>query len=163
MSNKFRLQMRDDYRVEGPTPPHVMHLDMFFMRCDDAYGRGKITHTLVMIGILILSRFVSGTRRISRSARRDLNVSQLARYLLLPADLIEVTPLGEYAVSAKRHLKYGDLIIYVFEFCSVVLRDPPITFGCKEKSSGKDQSWFYLRIPTKPNADSEGKPNGIPG
>ncbi|MBT9132796.1 MAG: hypothetical protein DDT33_01325 [Firmicutes bacterium] len=143
-------QIINEYPLDR-NAPQVMHLDMLLIRRNDDGGRGLIyTYSSPTWGThLIPFRKWHSEDRLVRS---ELNAKNLARYLTVPADFIAVTSMpGKYAVSVKQRAKYNDLIIYIYEFCSVKFINLPDSLSCRESEYTHKKgpiiqgTWFYMQ------------------
>jgi hypothetical protein len=81
--------------------------------------------------------------------RFDLNAKDLALFLGMTPDCVSMNILGQrYAVSIKPDFGYGDLVVYIFTFCSVKLTSPPDWLSQREAQSQLEYStrcfhWFH--------------------
>ncbi len=150
ISSRTRQQMIKNYRINGPGAPQIMHLDMMLMRCNDDQGHGRIyTYFSPDWGTNLIT-FRRWLPEDNPDHRQEENAAELAKYLHVPAASILVTPVnGKYAVSVKPHARHRDLIIYIYEFCSVVFTENPSSFACGQPKTharnGNEDPWFYLQ------------------
>jgi hypothetical protein len=104
-----------------------MHLDILLICRRDALGHGELlTYFSPDWGTYLLN--FQPRRTDDRGSQRSQNsIKKVAKILEIETRFITIKPLlGKYAVSVKPHAKYRDPIIYVFEFCSVILADAAI-------------------------------------
>lgn len=67
----------------------------------------------------------------------------MGRHWKISPDVIRVQPYdAKFAVSAKPHAKYRDIIIYVYEFCSVTFMD---THAAESHAAAAESRWHTLR------------------
>jgi hypothetical protein len=145
ISAKVRRQASEIYRLDASTVPEVMHLDVFLIRSNDHKGIGQLYTYPSQDWKTRLIPFHHRLPEENPTRRDQLNRAHLAQYLPFSSDSLEVHSLPDkYAVSAKLHAKYGDLIIYIFEFCSVSFRTPPPHFSRAKEGNEADQPWYYL-------------------
>ena len=78
-----------------------------------------------------------------RTQRHISSAKHIAKYWHLPAEQVVVDALpGMHCVSAKRNEDYGDLYLYVLEFCSVMFKKE--TDEIRELRSKSGDPWFDL-------------------
>jgi hypothetical protein len=132
------------HQLNGSSPPRIMHLDILLIRKPDSTGRGHLqTYYSPDWGtnLLPFRQWLSEDRALRRNS---LNADHLSHYWQVPPSSIEVSPLkGKYAISVKPHAKHQELIIYVFEFCSVIFHESP-----QLQASTKAASSQWTDLPT---------------
>lgn len=112
-----RLEMIDKYRLDGPSAPQIVHLDLMLLCCTDAQRIGLIYtyYSSDDWGYLIPNRKRSPKENLNH--RQEINAAELAKYLPVHAEHVYVKPLADaYAISAKKHAEHQDLTIYIYEF-----------------------------------------------
>jgi hypothetical protein len=143
-----RLKMQRLHQLDGPSPPTIMHLDMLLIRRNNEQGRGELYTYFSNDWGTNLIHFRPWLPEDDPKRRTEMISKKLAKYCDGSASSVRATPLpGKYAVSLKPHPKYGDLILYVFEFCSVVFSSKPNILGESENVHGKEKParlWFDL-------------------
>jgi len=144
-------ELAEIYRPSGDNPPQVMHLDVLLTRRNDERGHGQLYTYFSPDWATYLLIFRPRLSEDKRSERNLSNATKIARHWSLPPDKVEVKPLrGKYVVSIKPHPKYGDLILYVFEFCSVVFKDGVISaddprINPEADTAKPSRKWLDLR------------------
>jgi 3',5'-cyclic AMP phosphodiesterase CpdA len=119
-------KMGNEYITDGSTPPKIMHLDVLLLRRNDSKGRGQLHTYFSNDWGTYLLHFRQRIPGENDSQRSELSARKVARQWSIDAGLVEVRPLdGKYAVSVKPHPRYLDLIVYIFEFCSVEIKERP--------------------------------------
>jgi hypothetical protein len=137
-----QLQLQRSHRLDGPSPPTIMHLDMFLIRRNDRRGWGELYTYFSWDWGTHLLRFRQRLPDEDPTRRSDMNAAKMAKHCDGIVGSVSVTPRpGKFAVSVKPHAKYGDLIIYIFEFCSVVFTSEPDYVREPTDSKGL---WFNL-------------------
>lgn len=137
------------YKLDSPTAPKIMHLDMLLIRRNDIDGRGQLFTYFSEDWKAPLIPFRQWGVQDNAEERHVLNARIVARRWGVPENCIRVNPEpGMFAVSAKLHAKHQDLIVYIFEFCSVVFKTESDflikTKNAKVSTSGSGP-WFSLR------------------
>jgi hypothetical protein len=144
----FRRKIVNQYLLGGPSPPQIMRLDIFLIRSTDSHGRGNLFTYYSPDWGAYLFPFRQWLRDDDIQSRHQLNAIHLSHHWNVPAKYIEVHELHDkYAVSAKLHAKHRDLIIYVFEFCSVKFKklpEPECLQGNLPQPHNAN-AWFDLR------------------
>jgi len=115
-----RERLTKRHRLDGSTAPAMMHLDMLLIRPDASNRHGELYTYFSKNWNAPLIPYRQWLPEDSLLDRHRLNAAKLALHWGVPQEAISVQPLpGKYAVSAKPQVEYGDLILYVFEFCAV--------------------------------------------
>jgi hypothetical protein len=141
------------FAPDGTTPPRLMPLDIFLVKAEDQSGRpslltyfsGKPTSGWQAFLFPFRQRELGEDEKI----RLDLNAKDLAHFLGMTPDGVSMTSLGQrYAVSVKPDFGYGDLVVYIFTFCSVKLTSPPDWLSHRDAQSQLEYStrrfhWFH--------------------
>ena len=144
-----RERLAKRHRLDGSTAPAIMHLDMLLIRPDAANGHGELYTYFSKNWNAPLIPYRQWLPEDSLLDRHRLNAVKLALHWGVPEEAISVQPLpGKYAISAKPQVEYGDLILYVFEFCSVsFLQESHFLSGLRHscKSNTNTGPWYSLR------------------
>lgn len=147
VSAERKEELLNAHRLDGPSPPAVIHLDMLLIRRDNSRGRGELFTYFSPTWKTNLVLFRQWLPEDDPGRRAELNAENLAKYGYGTLDSIRVTPLpGKFAISAKLNAEYGELTLYVFEFCSVVFTEP-LNENSKLLASTSDTAgtrWFDL-------------------
>lgn len=126
ISDDRRETLIKAHRLTGPSPPNIMHLDMHLIRRKGTEGRGELYTYYSRDWDTNLIRFRQWLPEDDPNQRSELNTKKMAKHCDGNVKLVSVTPLQDkFAVSVKPHPRYEDLIIYVFEFCSVEFSSAP--------------------------------------
>lgn len=142
VSDEHKEAMRMSHELNGPSPPTVMHLDMMLIRRNNKRGRGELLTYFSPDWNTHLIRFRQWLPEDDPKLRLVMNEKKMVKHCDGVTGSVSVKRLpGKFAVSVKPHAKYGDLIIYVFEFCSVVFKSEPSFISDPEASKGM---WFEL-------------------
>jgi hypothetical protein len=142
------------FSPRGPTPPRVMPLDIFLIKASDKAGRPCVLTYFSGKPFSGWQTFLFPFRQRrpgeTEQTRLDLNATDLALFLGMSHDAISIDHLGErYAASVKPDVGYGDLLLYLFTFCSVHLEGPPDWLSHRDAESRLEYStrrfrWFHL-------------------
>ena len=129
MSPARRRRLLADHPLEGVRAPTILHMDLFLICNRDLRGRGSL-YTYFSDKARGWKTFLIPWRaRVAmedQGQREILNASHLSGFLRVESDKIIVTPLaGAYCLSLKPHALSEDLVLYVFEFCSVTISGSP--------------------------------------
>lgn len=143
ISNKHMEAMKMSHELNGPSPPTIMHLDMMLIRRNNKKsGRGELLTYFSSAWNTHLIRFRQWLPEDDPKQRFVMNNKKMAKHCDGVTGSVSVKRLPEkFAVSVKPHAEYGDLIIYIFEFCSVVFKSEPSFISDPEASEGL---WFDL-------------------
>jgi hypothetical protein len=142
ISDEDKEAMRMSHELNGPSPPALMHLDMQLIRRNNKRGRGELLTYFSPDWNTYLIRFRQWMPEDDPKLRLEMNNKKMAKHCDGDTSSVSVKRLpGKFAVSVKPHPKYGDLIIYVFEFCSVVFKSEPSFIRDPEASEGL---WFDI-------------------
>ena len=122
-AEKERMELLSLHELDGPSPPTIMHVDMFLVRRDYKRGNGELYTYYSHSFKSYLVPFREWLKEDNQSHRHQLNAEHLAKIVDCSA---VVTPESEkFAVSVKQNKNHNGLTIYVFEFCSVVFTSDP--------------------------------------
>lgn len=140
--DRQREKMLQTHQLTSTSPPALMHLDMLLIRQNDSRRCGELLTYFSKDWKTHLLRFRQWLPEDKPELRLEMNAKKMAKHCADAADLVEVIPLPDkFAISVKPHPMYGDLFIYVFEFCSVVFKTNPDFFREKRKN---ENLWFNL-------------------
>jgi hypothetical protein len=146
-----RKRLVSRHPLGSPAAPRIMHLDVFLIHATDIKQHGVLYtyHSRDWGTYLVPFRLRKSVD--DPSARQHLNAAHLAMFLKnILSDQIEVTPLpSTYTVSVKPHAHTQDLIIYLFEYCSVKLSIPPksasrVFVGRSHPNDDHPPRWFRV-------------------
>jgi hypothetical protein len=118
VSDERLAKLRHDYGIGGETPPTVMRQDMLLIRRNDRLGKGELfTYPGWETKLVTFRPWLPD----DEPQQRDyLNSAHLAKYWGVAPEDIEIKAIpGKFAVSAKQHFQRKDLVLYIFEICSV--------------------------------------------
>jgi hypothetical protein len=125
-----RIRLSTAFSPFGNVPPRIMHLDIFLLKANDNIGRpllfnyysGKPSSGWQAFMLPFRHRRPGENER----ARQRENAKDIANFLGLKVETIHVANLGkEFVVSVKPDPGYSELVVYIFEFCNVVLDAVP--------------------------------------
>jgi hypothetical protein len=149
VSQSEREELRSFQKLDGPSPPNILHLDLLLIRRNNRRGRGELYTYFSKKGWeTYLIHFRPWLIDDDRASRSELNAKKVAKYCEGLTASVSVKPLpGKFLISVKKNKDYGGLTIYLFEFCSVEFRTKPVftteTINVNGKKVPRDE-WFDL-------------------
>jgi hypothetical protein len=130
----------------GRMPPSVLHMNLFLVKADDGERRPCL---LTYLSRAWGAYFFPFRRRAPGEADArgpHLDAADLAAYFGIPSRHFRTRPLGaEYAVSVKPDPDYRRIVLYIFEYRSVTVVEPPAWFGKRTfERHGSRFRWWQL-------------------
>jgi len=125
-----RKRLASTFSPFGVLPPRIMHLDIFLLRSNDKLGRPCLFN-------FFSGKPVSGWRAFmlpfrhrrpgeNEDMRQSENAIDIASFFGIDPSTIEVKSLGhQFVVSVKPDPGYSELVLYIFEFCTVHMKSAP--------------------------------------
>lgn len=142
------------FSPRGFTPPRVMPLDIFLIKASDTAARPCVLTYFSAKPCSGWKTFLFPFRQRRAGEtdlrRLDLDATDLANFLGMSREAISTDILqGPYAASVKPDVGYGDLVLYLYTFCSVHLKRPPDWLSQRDAESPLEYStrrfrWFHL-------------------
>jgi len=105
----------------GHSPPILKHMDLFLIKRLTGEGHAELYTYASPDWKTRLVPFRERLPDDAPNSRSRLNALKLAKHWHVDPHSVKVSPISrKFAVSAKMHPKYGDMMLYVFELCSVI-------------------------------------------
>jgi DNA-binding winged helix-turn-helix (wHTH) protein len=125
-----RSRLSSTFSPFGALPPRIMHLDIFLLKSNDKSGRPYLLNYFSGKPVSGWQAFMLPFRHRKPGEDEDLrqreNAKDIASFIEVDPKIVKVESLGgQFVVSVKPDPGYSELVVYIFEFCSVRMDSAP--------------------------------------
>jgi len=125
-----RTKLASTFSPFGSLPPRIMHLDIFLLKSNDKAGRPYLFNYFSGKPVSGWQAFMLPFRHRKPGEDEDLrqreNAKDIASFFEVDPKILKVESLGDqFVVSVKPDPGYSELVVYIFEFCSVRMESAP--------------------------------------
>jgi hypothetical protein len=125
-----RTRLATTFSPFGSLPPRIMHLDIFLLKSNDKAGRPYLFNYFSGKPVSGWQAFMLPFRHRNPGEDEDLrqreNAKDIASFFEVDPKILKVESLGDqFVVSVKPDPGYSELVVYIFEFCSVRMESAP--------------------------------------
>jgi hypothetical protein len=135
------IELVNKYPLDRESTVQIKRIDMFLIKCNDKNEHGYLRTYFSKKWKTYLIPHNPWNEKYPEK-RADLNAKLLAKYWKVEDGSIVVSPLeGKYLVSIKKNLEHKDLLIYIFEFCSVMFTQIPNIKDLAKRNKAELAKW----------------------